>query len=605
MLRNKVIFAAIIVAVAVVVSILIIFLIPPEEEQISVAEFEEFDESFTYVDADGNASCSLTMQLPPSQFSTFMKQIAGLMGTDVMKQSYVESIRDAFARYGLEVENPNCEVTGLNGGENFKVFLTWETPNLARWSDNVWTINFSWVDNQSAAKETIAGQESNWILVRSVAKTLGIDVAFYRCSYQSVTVLPEGAANVYSAMFDSHELTDYGGGSYDKDSVYLGEFDGRSAVIENGVTLTAAENEVTITPQQLLEQYLMYTISYKGVSLQNPSFIGSLEQLRLDLKYGRELNDYYLIYSEDSWYSLSPAQLLYYAADAITTIAQDNQFSIQQPIENIIQPDSESGEWGACWENLSKTEYVSLAQAVLDDINFDKEVPGEVESPIGRMRFRDILYTFTRILSSNRKYGELPDEITFAPVPSGELSWGGNAIPANHAYYLLPDLYVITNTTRVKDLLENIRDNLDNQELAKEICNWTGSNITYGLSFTPPTSEEVINSREGQCRDYTNVYLAIARTAGIPARRVSGWVESEWQPPTGWEFTVTETPEGKTVASHAWVQVYLPGEGWVSLEPQSKRPNLFFGTLPYEVYIQSEQTWTNALASYETGYGLL
>jgi len=605
MLRNKVIFAAIIVAVAVVASISIILLIPPEEEEIPATEFEEFDESLTYVDADGNASCRIIMQLPPSQLSTFMKQIAGLMGTNVMTQSYSETIQGAFARYGLEVDNINCEVTGFSAEENFKVVLTWETPNLARWSDNVWTINFSWVDNQSAAKETIAEQESNWTLVRSVAKTFGIDVAFYRCSYQSVTVLPEDAANVYSAMFDSYEFTDYGGGSYIEGSVYLAEFDGRPAVIENGATLTGTENEITITPQQLLEQYLMYTISYEGVSPQNPSFIGSLEQVRLDLKYGRELSDYYSVYNEDSWYSLSPAQLLYYAADAIMAIAQGNQFSINQPIESVIKPDSERGEWEACWENLSENEYVRLAQAVLDDINYDKEAPGEVESQIGRMRFRDILYTFTRILSSYRKSGELPDEITFAPVPSGELSWGGNTIPADHAYYLLPDLYVITDTARVNELLDNIRDDLDNQELAKEICDWTGSNITYGLSFTPPTSEEVINSRKGQCRDYTNVYLAIARTAGMPARRVGGWVESEWQPPAGWEFTVMETPEGKTVASHAWAQVYLPGEGWIPLEPQSKRPNLFVGTLPYEVYRESEQTWTSALASYETGYGLL
>ena len=591
-------------AVAVVASISIIFLILSEEEEISVTEFEEFDESFTYIDADGNASCRLVMQLPPSQFSTFMQQLSGLMGTDVMTQSYAESIRGAFARYGLEVENISCEVTGLSAGENFKVVLTWETPNLARWSDNVWTINFSWVDNQSAAKEIIAEQESAWTLIRSVAKTF--DVVFYRCSYQSVTVLPEDAENVYSAMFDYYEFTDYGGGSYSEGSVYLGQVNGRPAVIENGITLTATENEIAITPQQLLEQYLVYTISYEGVSPQNPSFIGSLEQVRLDLKYGRELSDYYSVYSEGSWYSLSPAQLLYYAAEAITTIAQDNQFSVQQPIKDIIQPDSESGEWEACWENLSKTEYISLAQAVLDDINYDNEAPSEVESPIGRMRFRDILYTFTRILSPYRKSGELLGEITFAPVPSGELSWSGNPIPADHAYYLLPDVYVITDTARVNELLDNIRDGLDNRGLAEEICDWTGSNITYGLSFTPPTSEEVINSRKGQCRDYTNVYLAIARTAGMPAREVGGWVEfDEWQPPAGWEFTVTETPEGKTVVSHAWAQVYLPGEGWVPLEPQSKRPNLFVGTIPYEVYRQSEQTWTSALASYETGYGLL
>ncbi len=604
MSRNGV---AIVVAVIAIVALMsMIFLMGPEGgEEISTAEFEEFGESFMYIDADGDASCSLVMQLPPSDFSSFMKQMTGLIGMDIVKKSYEEFIRGSFARHGLEVENVSCDVTGFGPEENFKVVLTWETPNLARWSDNEWTINFGWVDNQSAAKEIIGEQESNWTLIRSVAKVFGIDVVFYRSSYRSVMVLPEGAENVCSAAFDSYEFTDYGGGSYGEGSVHLGQVGGRPAIIENSMTLIATENEITITPQQLLEQYLVYAISYEGVSVENPSFTSSLDQVRLDLKYGRELSDHYSIYSEGSWYSLSPAQLLYYTADAIAEISQGNQFSVQQPIENVLQPGSEDGEWEACWENLSKTEYVSLAQTVLDNISYDKEAPGEIDSSIGKIRFRDILYTFTRILSAYGKSGELPGEITFAPVPSGELNWGGNPTPANHAYYMLSDLYVITDTAGVNEVLDNIRDSLDNRGLAEEICNWTGSNISYGLSFTPPTSEEVLQSRQGQCRDYTNVYLAIARTAGIPARRVSGWIESEWQPPAGWEFIVTTTPEGKTVAAHAWVQVYLPGDGWIPVEPQTKRPALFVGNLPYEAYRELEQTWMGALAGYETANGLL
>jgi len=577
----------------------------PSGGGISVAEFDEFDESFVYIDANGDARCNLVAQLPPSQLCSFMKQITELMGVDVMKQSYGESIRGSQARYGFEVENVLCEVTGLGSDENFKIVLTWETPKMARWSDNRWTINFSLVDSQSAAKEIISNEESNWTLIRSVAGSFGIDIAFYRISYRSVMFLPESSENVYSEIFGSYEVTDYGGGSYVEDFVSLGQVDGKQAIIENAVTLIATENEITITPQQFLEQYSAYTISYGGVSPENPSFIDSLEQLRLDLKYGRELSDRYLVYSGGSWYSLTSAQLFYYTAEAITMIAQGSQFSIQQPIENITRPDSESGEWGVCWENLSKTEYVSLAQAVLYDVSGGRMAPGEIESSVGKMRFRDVLYTFTRILSQHGKSGELPSQINIAPVPSGELSWGDTLIPANNAYYLLPDTYVITNATGVNGVLENIRDSLENRGLAEEICNWTGSNITYQLYFTPPTSEEVLVSRKGQCRDFTNVYLAIARTAGIPARRVSGWVVTSWTPPAGWEFVVTTLPDGKTVASHAWVEVHLPGEEWVPVEPQSKRPSLYVGMVPYEISKQSEQTWMNALAGYEAASGLL
>jgi transglutaminase-like putative cysteine protease len=469
----------------------------------------------------------------------------------------------------------------------------------------MWTINLSWVDDQSAAKEIIANEESNWTFIRSIAGTFGIDVALYRILYQSVLLLPEGAVNIRSDAFGTGDFIDYGGGSYAEGYVDLGQADGRSAVIENSITLIATENEITITPEQFLKQCTVYTISYEGVSPENPSFIDSLEQLRLDLKYGRELSDSYPVYSEGSWFQLTPAQLFYYTAEAITKIAQNSQLSIQHPIEDIAKPSAERGEWGTFWKSLSKAEYVGLAQTVLDDISDDKVAPGEVDSPAGKMRFRDVLYTLTRILSYYGDSGKLPDQINLAPVPSGDLVWGNTVIPANHAYYLLSDSYVITNGAGVNGVLENIRDSLDYRSLAEEICNWTGSNISYELYFRPPTSEDVLISRKGQCRDFTNVYLAMARTAGLPARRVSGWIVSEWQPPAGWEFVVTTLPDGRTVGSHAWVQVYLPGEGWVPVEPQTKRPFLYVGELPYEVYRQTEQTWMNALAGYETATGPL
>ena len=328
-----------------------------------------------------------------------------------------------------------------------------------------------------------------------------------------------------------------------------------------------------MTPQQLVENSLFWTISYHGVSPENVSFASSVEQVRLDLKYGRGLREQYLIYSDGEWYSLTPAQVLYYAAEAIDNHKRGNQFSIQQPI-SVTAPDYEEGDLKVCWENLSKNEYINLAKKISDNISTTGEAPGTIYSSLGKIRFRDALYTFTRILSFYRESGELPSTITFAPAPTGELIWEYNTATIS-------------------------------RDFAEEICNWTGSNITYELSFRPLSSDEVLVSKKGQCRDYTNVYLALARTVGIPARRVTGWVTSIWQPPAGWEFIVGTTPDGKTVAAHAWLQVYLPDEGWVSVEPESKRPALYVGPLPYEVYKQLEQTWMGALAGYESAYGVL
>ena len=113
MLREGVI--AVVVAVVVVATVAAVILLQPGAPtpsgtttttapsggEISIAEFDEFQESFVYINANGDARCSLVAQLPPSQISSFMKQLTTLTGMDVIKQSYEESIRESQARCGF------------------------------------------------------------------------------------------------------------------------------------------------------------------------------------------------------------------------------------------------------------------------------------------------------------------------------------------------------------------------------------------------------------------------------------------------------------------------------------------------------------------------
>jgi transglutaminase-like putative cysteine protease len=73
---------------------------------------------------------------------------------------------------------------------------------------------------------------------------------------------------------------------------------------------------------------------------------------------------------------------------------------------------------------------------------------------------------------------------------------------------------------------------------------------------TPLT--DFVASRTGVCQDYAHAMLAVCRQEGIPARYVSGYVHSN---PTGDETMIGA--EG----SHAWVEVFLPGSGWVGYDP--------------------------------------
>ena len=69
---------------------------------------------------------------------------------------------------------------------------------------------------------------------------------------------------------------------------------------------------------------------------------------------------------------------------------------------------------------------------------------------------------------------------------------------------------------------------------------------------------ETISSRSGSCRDYAVLMMEGARSLGLAARFVSGYI---FVPRSQSDIT-----KGGG-ATHAWVQIYLPGAGWVDFDP--------------------------------------
>jgi transglutaminase-like putative cysteine protease len=71
---------------------------------------------------------------------------------------------------------------------------------------------------------------------------------------------------------------------------------------------------------------------------------------------------------------------------------------------------------------------------------------------------------------------------------------------------------------------------------------------------------DVLAQRRGVCQDFSHLMLAVLRTAGVPARYVSGYLYV----PEAARGTGGEADEG---AMHAWVEAFLPGSGWVGVDP--------------------------------------
>jgi transglutaminase-like putative cysteine protease len=76
--------------------------------------------------------------------------------------------------------------------------------------------------------------------------------------------------------------------------------------------------------------------------------------------------------------------------------------------------------------------------------------------------------------------------------------------------------------------------------------------------------KDVLQLRRGVCQDFAQLQIGCLRSMGLPARYVSGYLETI--PPPGKEKLVGAD------ASHAWASFFCPGIGWIDVDPTN---NLF------------------------------
>ncbi|WP_313457952.1 DUF3488 and transglutaminase-like domain-containing protein [Stenotrophomonas sp.] len=93
---------------------------------------------------------------------------------------------------------------------------------------------------------------------------------------------------------------------------------------------------------------------------------------------------------------------------------------------------------------------------------------------------------------------------------------------------------------------------------------WVRSRFVYTLETLPPGRNAVddflFDQQAGFCQHFSSSFVVLMRSAGIPARVVTGFAGGQ-RNPYGNYWVV------RRMDAHAWAEVWLPQRGWVRVDP--------------------------------------
>ena len=157
-----------------------------------------------------------------------------------------------------------------------------------------------------------------------------------------------------------------------------------------------------------------------------------------------------------------------------------------------------------------------------------------------------------------------------APTAPGEVPWerarAALEAPADRegrdaVQYLFDSPFVWFTADLAAYARESFKPGRPLREACLDLMARVHKDFRYDTTVTDVSTpvDRVFAIRAGVCQDLAHLMIACLRALGLPARYVSGYLLTE--PPPGQARLLGAD------ASHAWLSVYCPGQGWTDLDP--------------------------------------
>lgn len=255
-----------------------------------------------------------------------------------------------------------------------------------------------------------------------------------------------------------------------------------------------------------------------------------------------------------------------------------------------LEPAADASYIGAIYPALR----LRIESAPISEIR--KQVDDQV-MPLQRSTNKGFRYT-----------AESPLEMT--PPIAEALARERGRLPASDVDVVLPDTKlpresdILRLTAPMRRGLEPLSDAKNRREFARRVQSYLrSSEFGYTLNRpqrdpgVEPIGDFLLRRKRGHCEYFASAMAVICQLNGVPARLVAGYCGGEYNP-VGHFYLVRQKH------AHSWVEVFIPGEDWVTFDPtpaagtQPERNSSYLtGVTRYLDYLQFQ--WANMVVSYD------
>lgn len=240
------------------------------------------------------------------------------------------------------------------------------------------------------------------------------------------------------------------------------------------------------------------------------------------------------------------------------------------------------------WKTSSSTLLRTVEYEVWQTLTLTNEGPGQPSKhnlwmalirdvpPYQRVRSIDITPDSYQMASD--EYGNQYAEFDLADMPPGtsipieiryrvavnELSFDltgcqGEGLVA----FIDPELHVESNNPQIVELAEELSEGEPAAcDRVRAFYDHIGNNLIYSYNGANWGAQAALGPMGADCTEYASLMMALSRASQIPARYLEGI------------RVLGEGVEQDARIEHAWLETYLPGIGWVPMDPTLGRSSL-------------------------------